>query len=168
MGTEHPEAQQVHKSSWRYLADINDLGFFTTISQDARDWRTGYSNPMERSYVEGWMPTDLARKFLLNFNFGQNDKFACLCVEQPREVFMNKKVIGIANWDKNPDGEPYIRGPSPGAVSKAQMMGMNANYGEGAISFVQVVDCKWGRSATSKKGLWRAVILALRQSGASS
>lgn len=160
-GDEYLNAQQVHRSSLCYLADINDLGFLTLASQDALDWRSGYSKPMARSYVAGWMPTAMARKFLLKFNCGNNDQFATICAEVSTDVFRQKRVLCITDWDRvKKSGETYIRG----LEDKKLMIEMDANYGEGMISHVQVVDCKWGRPARSKKGLWRAIILALRQS----
>lgn len=159
-GDEYPNAQQVHRSSWRYLADINDLGFLTMISQDSLDWRSGYSNPAERSYVAGWVPTNLALKFIEKFNFGNNDKFACICTAVPKEVFKTKKVIGITNYDIDKSTQqPYIRGLSPGFVDMRAM----SYWMDKPVSYVEAVDCKWGRPARSKKGLWKAVILALRQ-----
>jgi hypothetical protein len=66
-GLSDQTVSQVHPTSVTFLADMNDLGYLTFNSQDARaDKRT--PEYVERSYVGGIMRTSHARKFVNAFN----------------------------------------------------------------------------------------------------
>lgn len=145
------------------MAKINGLGLLTWLSQDALSRLSKEPNFGERSYVSGHMPLDKAREFSIRFNIDHDDMLATLTIPIPadmlRTLIAEGRYQGITNREIDEDtGEWKIRGAMP-SIDDERIW---KHYGTSLVG-VHVVDLKWGRSATSKKGLWRAIIQVLNK-----
>lgn len=170
-GDEYPDAQQVDQSSWEHLAQINELGMLTWVSQDAINWKTHEPNFTERSFVSGIMPAVFARSFVEDFSLRNNDKFASLCLNVPKSCFKEKSdgkfIRGTTNFDEV-RGTHIIemRGPIIGTIPNETMSLLKHIHklpDKLDLIGVDVIDLHWGRMATSKNGLWKSVTRSLAQ-----
>ena len=153
---EEPQAQHVNRTSWPFLANINELGLLTWMSQDAMSMLSSRAMMNERAYVCGKMQVANGKKFVNNFNLRHDDKFATLSVYiDLRTVIAQGRYLGITNRELDEEtGEWRIRGLMP-SVDDSRI-----HTGDDTIG-VHVIDLKWGRKATSASGLWKAIIAAL-------
>lgn len=165
-----PTSQQVHRTSWKYLAKINGLGLLTYTSQDALSGPSKEANFSERAYVKGYMPVQLARRFATIFNIEHNDMMATLAVPIEKTILKalvaQGRYLGITNRhvDETTGKWNKVRGVMPSINYMLKPMSSIISEPPGIAVGVEVIDLKWGRSATSKKGLWKAVIHALLNS----
>lgn len=169
---EFPNAQHVHQSSWKFLARINELGMLTHISQDAMSMRSDEPAINERAYACGHMILEQARKFVRVFNVAQNSMLATLSVpEDIHRLIAERKYQGITNREYTSD-QWILRGVMPliddSRLFAPQVLAQASDVESAVVSTdnlvgIHVIDLKWGRRATSKGGLWPAVIEALRR-----
>ena len=146
------------------LAKINELGLLTWMSQDALEDVSEDVQHHERAYVCGVMPRELTKIFVTKFNVSSNCMFATMSIALPREKLGRNVRMGITNRSVDrATGEWKIRGVAPGVTDERMIQHMNREYEEGFLAEVDVIDPEWGRPATSKKGLWSAVIKILTE-----
>lgn len=158
----------LHESSWPYIAEINRLGLITFAGQDAKDPVDGQVKKWERSYLTGFMPLEQAREFITNINLFEPGMTAAICVTVPdwSPVWTQEGAAGSiatnAFWDER-RGRWNMRGVSFYNLIKYNKAWLH-RYGlpeDFPLVGVTVIDTKWGRVASSKKGLYNAVIRSL-------
>lgn len=160
-GSLHSDARdpltEVHKSSYEPLARINDLGLITVVSQDALDSRNGEVKRGERSFVSGFMLPREAGQLVDKINLltdmvgfraqisegGNQEHIIVSRTSNYRSSFRISLTYSpdfIDQWKRNVGG---FSGDIPAVL-------------------VTIFDAKWGRSATSRKGLFNSILLLMR------
>lgn len=170
----HPGAEQVHRSSWKYLAKVNEKGLITTNSQDAVNSYTGETKSYERAFIEGYMPIEAAILFVDRINLTFEDKIAMLVLSIPKETMtmpdgsiVKGVTIAVTQRFNETTGE-WFRSAQMGGFQREEHLSIHKSWWSIPESFqmigIQVFDTKWGRPARSKNGLFKAVIKTLNSS----
>lgn len=144
---------EVHRSSYEPLAQINERGLITVVSQDALDSRDGSTKNFERSFVRGFMLPEEAEVFVRRVNMN-SDKVAYRLAlghyPQVHDIVVSKRL------DKF--GLPYPSFRLSTADSPLWINKWKQDVSDIAPTLPAVFDPKWGRSATSKKGLFKNIL----------
>jgi len=164
---------QINPASFSLLADINDGGMLTTDSQDAID-----PVPVQRAYVEGLMLPEQARAYIKWLNV--NTEMVAFAMDvmysdnsrATSEVYNSLLGLGIAvtRTREGAAAGEWMRTTSvaPVAADKWDRMAFEMRVAFGLLPqkdevvFVISFDPVWGRAASSKGGLFPAVIRALK------
>ncbi len=154
---------QVHHSSWEPLALINSRRLFTFDSQDALFAETGRTKPCERSYIMGFMLPSEALTFVNNINIWNDDKVALICFEPKEERATHGEITVTCMFDET-SGTWFGSNVMDALMTQEYRESLNEQYripDSLQLYAVQVFDTKWGRSASSRNGLFNAVLRAL-------
>lgn len=167
---EGPTAEQVHRSSWKYLARINEKGLITTNSQDAVDAHTGEVKDYERPYVVGLMQFEMAKLFVDRINLNRDDIVAMIADTLPKgqgnrpDGSWKSAQIAVTRRFNEETGEWFrsaqmsVHEPAEMIEAFTELFSLPRNV---TWIPVQIFDTKWGRPARSKNGLYKAILKAL-------